>query len=210
MTDLAAESLSNLILKWRDRINELRRAADLNALMEAAEAAADELELRAGECLDPVGIEALKAARRFTYNASADCWPGWVVPKSWPNPHILERALKLAERSVRLVQKLGLGGLQEGTGVWLCGAHEFALERYSKAHTKFILAREYYIAAQAPGLTLLTEGYIAILCEIAGAQVPRWPANLDEVCARISTGAFEDGPEWIEQLHTARQAFTWS
>src|SRR5215472_395138 len=135
--DPVAEPLPDLVSKLQNRINELRRAGDLALLLVAAETAADEIERRAGECSDHAAREALRAVKRFTYNASADCWPGWSVPKSSPDTHVLERALRLAERSAGLVKRLGLGPLQEGTGVWLCGAHELALGRHQDAHRAF-------------------------------------------------------------------------
>jgi len=208
MKDSLAESLPDLVSKWQDRINEFRRAGDPVRLLSAAEAGVDEIGRRARECLDHTDREALRAVKRFTYNASADCWPGWSAPKTPSDPQVLERALGLAERSAELVKKLGLGPLQEGTGAWLCGAHELALGRYTKAYGNFTLARQRFLTAQAQGLALLAEGYLAILCRIAGEQVPAWPEDLDRVCARISAGAFEDGAAWIEQLRTAHQAFT--
>jgi hypothetical protein len=208
MTDSAAESLPDLVSKWRERIKELRRAGDPVDLLAAAEAAADEIEHRVGECCDDAGREALTAVKRFTFNASADCWPGWSVPAEPPDSQVLVRALELAKRSTGLVRKLGLGRVQEGTGVWLSGAHQLALGRYTDAYSDFTLAREHYIAAPAPGLALLTEGYIAIVCQIAADQVPACAEDLDQVCARISAGGFEDGAEWIEQLRTARKALT--
>lgn len=208
MMDSVVEPLPDLVLKLQDHIAELRRAGDLALLLLAAEDAAEEIERRVGEGLDHAAREALRAVKRFTYNASADCWPGWGVPKSPPNTQVLERALRLAERSAGLVRKLGLGPLQEGTGVWLCGAHELALGRHQEAHRAFSLAREHYIAAEAPGLALLAEGYITIVCEVAGDQIPVWESDLDLVCGRISAGGFEDGVEWIEQLRTALQVFT--
>jgi hypothetical protein len=140
--------------------------------------------------------EALIAVKRFTYNAAADCWPGWSVPTTAPDPRILAMGLNVARRSRGLVMRLGLGPIQEGTGTWLVGAFELALGRYAPARETFAHARESYIAAKAPGLALLTEGYLALV-----------HGDVEAVCARIAVGGFEDGPEWIEQLRTAAQVF---
>ena len=207
MTDASAESLTELVTKSRGRIAELRHAGDPIALLAAAEAGADEIERRAGEDWNDAGREALMAVKRFTYNAAADCWPGWGVPDKPVDARILERALELAKRSAVLVNKLGLGRLQEGTGTWLCGAFELALGRHAEACSALVLAREHWIAAEAPGLAMLAEGYIALVCQVARHQVPAW-GDLDQVCARIAAGCFEDGAEWIEQLRTARKVFT--
>jgi hypothetical protein len=211
MTDGSAESLTDLVTKLQALIAERRRAGDLVALLATAEAAADEIERRAGGVRNDAGREAMTAARRFTFNAAADCWPAWSVSDRPPDTQILVRALELAKRSVFLVNKLGLGHLQEGTGTWLSGAFELALGRHAEAYSAFALAREHYMAAKAPGLVMLTEGYIALVCQIARDGVPACRESLDEVCARIASGGFEDGTEWIEQLRTARKVFLgWS
>jgi len=207
MTDAAAESLTDLVAKLQERIAELRRAGDAMGLLTTAEAAANEIERRAGGVRNDAERAALTAVRRFTFNAAADCWPGWSVPDRPADARILERALGLAKRSATLVCKLGLGRLQAGTGTWLSGAFELALGRYSEAYSAFVLAREHYLAANAPGLAMLAEGYIALVCRIAGHEVPAWGEDLDQVCAKIADGGFEDGAAWIEQLRTARNVF---
>lgn len=207
MPDSSAESLTDLVARIQGRITQLRRAGDPVALLATAEAAAEEIERRAGEGCNDAERQALTAVRRFTFNAAADCWPGWSVPDRPPDARILVRALELAKRSATLVNKLGLGRLQEGTGTWLCGAFELAIGRHTEAYRAFVLAREHYVAAHAPGLVMLTEGYIALVCQIARHQVPAWREDLDQVCARIATGGFEDGAAWIEQLRTARNVF---
>jgi hypothetical protein len=192
------DSLSDLVTSAQQRVKELRKSesGDLAALLAAAEAAADAIERRVGEGSTDLEREALIAVKRFTYNAAADCWPGWSEPAAAPDPQILAAGLKLAQRSHGLVVKLGLGPIQEGTGTWLVGAFELALSRYEEAREAFAHARESYIAAKAPGLVLLTEGYLAIV-----------HGDVEAVCARIAVGGFEDGPEWIEQLRTAAKVF---
>jgi hypothetical protein len=151
--------------------------------------------------------QALTAVRRFTYNAAADCWPGWSVPDKPPERRNLLVALELAQRSARLVKKLGLGSLQEGTGIWLCGAFDLALGKHADASSAFGAARRHYIAAKAPGLVLLMEGYIAIVRQITGHQGPADGEDLHQITARLAAGAFEDGAAWIEQLRTALKVF---
>lgn len=207
MTDAESEALTALVAKLQQSVTEARRAGDSTTLLATTEAAATEIERRAGEGHSPVEREALIAARRFTFNAAADCWPGWSTPETPPDTQVLLRALELAKRSLGLVNRLGLGRVPEGTGTWLVGALELALGRHGAAYSAFTLAREHYMMAKAPGLVLLTEGYIALLCQIAGPRIPPWGEDLEQVCARIAAGGFEDGASWIEQLHTARSVF---
>ena len=207
MSEKAAESLHDLVARSQERIRELRRAGDLVALLAAATAAADEIEHRIGEGRSDAEREALLAVKRFSFNAAADCWPGWSVSDIPPDTQNLLIALELARRSARITKQLDLGPIQEGTGAWLCGAFELALGRYTEAADTFAVAHQHYIAAPAPGLALLVEGYKAILRQVAGHQVPAGGEDLDQINARIAAGDFEDGAEWIEQLQTAQRVF---
>lgn len=191
-----SDSLTALVISSQERVKELRRSGDLAALLAAAQSAANAIESRVGDSATDLDRESLIAVKRFTYNAAADCWPGWSVPTMAPDPQILAAGLNMAQRSSRLVRKLGLGPIQEGTGTWLVGAFELALGRYAEARESFTQARESYLAGKAPGLVLLTEGYMAIV-----------DGDVESVCARIAAGGFEDGSEWIEQLRTAAKVF---
>ena len=82
--------------------------------------------------------------------------------------------------------------------MWLVGAFELALNKRAEASSTFTAARDLFLAAKAPGLALLTEGYLVIA---------RGGEELDSVCARIAAGGFEDGAEWVEQLRTAKKVF---
>ena len=207
MSEKAAESLHDLVARSQERIRELRRAGDLVALLAAATEATDEIERRIGEGRSDAEREALLAVKRFSFNAAADCWPGWSVSDTPLDTQNLLIALELTRRSARIAKQLGLGPIQEGTGAWLCGAFELALGRYTEASDTFADARQSYIAAPAPGLALLVEGYMAILCQVAGHQVPAGGEDIDQINARIAAGDFEDGAEWIEQLQTAQRVF---
>ena len=194
------ESLSDLVASSRARIAELRKSGDLGALVSAAEVAADAIERRVvvGAALSDADQQALLAVKRFTYNAAADCWPGWSVSDEAADPRHLEAAFVLAQRSLGLVRRLALGPLQEGTGLWLVGAFELALGKRAEASATFATARDLFRVAKASGLALLTEGYVVIA---SGGE------DLEGVCARIAAGGFEDGAEWVEQLRTASKVF---
>jgi hypothetical protein len=207
VTDTTAASLPDVAEKLEKHINELRRAGDHPTLIASANAAADEIMRRIGEnSVNAVEREALIRVKRFTFNAAADCWPGWGESHALADTQTLLGALTLAQRSAELVTKLGLGKLQDGTGTWLIGAFQLALGRYTEAARVFDRAHEHYLAAKAPGLVLLTEGYAAIVREAAGAPMPG-ADDLDHVCAKIAAGSFEDGAEWIDQLRTASKVF---
>ncbi|MDH2383784.1 hypothetical protein [Bradyrhizobium sp. CER78] len=186
------------------RVKALRGTGDDAALLAAARDAADEIERHPGSP-DSDRTEALKVAQRLTFNAAADCWPGWSVSDRPIDPDHLLAARELAERSLRLVERLELGPMRVATGIWLVGAFDLALGRYDEASRLFGDARGQYGAANAPGLVLLVDGYSAIVRHVgkrtAGGN------DLDQVCARIAAGGFKDGDEWIAQLRTALEVF---
>ena len=207
MARTSAEPLGDQVSMLLERVKELRRAGDFGVLVAAARDAADEIERRVGEHWGDSEREAMAVVRRFTFNAAADVWPGWSVTDKAPDTRNLLAAQELALRSVRLTKLLGLGLVQQATGIWLCGAFDLALGRYAEALSIFVDARDRYIAAEAPGLVLLMEGYIAIVRQISGEQIQVDAQSLDKVTANIAAAGFEDGAEWIEQLHTALKVF---
>ncbi|WP_420968986.1 hypothetical protein [Bradyrhizobium sp. B120] len=199
-----AETLAELAGQLEARVKALRGVGDDTALLAAARDAADQIERRRGT-QDGNEREALMMAQRWTYNAAADCWPGWSVSDKPIDQDNLLAARELAERSLALVRGLGLAPLREATGVWMVGAFDLALGRYDDASRLFRDARQLYVAASAPGLVLLVDGYAAIVRRI-GKQ-PADGNDLDQVCARIAAGGFKDGDEWIAQLRTALEVF---
>ncbi|WP_375776927.1 hypothetical protein ACE103_36380 [Bradyrhizobium sp. ma5] len=186
------------------QVKALRGTGDDTALLAAARDAADQIERHRG-AQDGDAREALMMVQRWTFNAAADCWPGWSVSDKPINQDNLLAARELAERSLRLVEKLELGPLRVATGIWLVGAFDLALGRYDDASQLFGDARGQYGAANAPGLVLLVDGYAAIVRQV-GKRAAEGD-DLDQVCTRIAAGGFKDGDEWIAQLRTALEVF---
>ncbi|QOZ31529.1 hypothetical protein [Bradyrhizobium sp. CCBAU 53421] len=199
-----ADTLAALAGQLETRVKALRSAGDDAALLAAARDAADQIERRRG-AQDDDERDALKIVQRMTFNAAADCWPGWSVSGMPVKSDHLLAARELAERSLDLVQELGFGPLRLGTGAWLVGAFDLALGRYLEAIDIFRGVRRHYVDASAPGLVLLTDGYIAIAQQLARGQASG--EDFDQVCKRIAAGRFEHGDEWIAQLRTALHAF---
>jgi len=199
-----ADTLAELADQLEQRVKDLRGGRDDAALLAAARDAADQIERRRG-VLDGDTHEAFLMVQRMTFNAAADCWPGWGVSDKPIRPDILLAARDLAERSLDLVQELGFGPLRLGTGAWLVGAFDLALGRHLEAIDIFRGARQNYVDASAPGLVLLTDGYVAIARQLAGDQAGG--EELDHVCKSIAAGGFEDGDEWIAQLRMASDVF---
>jgi hypothetical protein len=200
--------LPDLVSELEKHVNEVRRTGSTAAILAAANAAADAIGQRVGVCLNDAERAALTAVRRFTFNAAADCWPGWSVAGPAVDASSLLAGLQLAQRSAALAESLALGSLKEGTAIWLSGAFELALRRLTDASSSFARARQCYITAPAPGLVLLMDGYLTIVQRLAANASQANAENFEQVCARIAAGGFEDGPAWIEQLRTALRVFT--
>jgi len=203
-----SQSLTDIVAKLGDRVKALRKEADLAALLAAARDGADEVERRLGDVKDnEEQREALMAVQRWTYNAAADCWPGWSVPSQPSDPRMLAEARKLAQYSSDIVERLDLGRQRQGNGIWLIGAFDLALARYEDASHHFAVARAHYLAADAPLSVLLAEGYLAIVQQMDKGGVSGQSAALDQVCDRISAGDFKEGAAMIAQLRTPLPAF---
>lgn len=204
-----SESLPDTVAKLEQRVKDLRKADDKAALLAAAREAADEVERRIdGTYPDESQRNALMAVQRLTYNAAADCWPGWSIPTGPSDPRMLMAARELAQRSSDIVDRLGVGRLRQGNGRWLCGAFDLALGRYEDASRAFAVAHEHYVAADAPSPALLMEGYLAIVQQISKGGTSGEGSALDQICARIAASGFKEGAAWVAQLRTALAAFT--
>jgi len=203
----SAKLLPDLVSELEKHVNEVRREGSPAAILAAANAAADAIGQRVGVCSNDAERAALIAVKRFTFNAAADCWPGWSVTGPAVDASSLLAALQLAQRSAALVERLALGSLREGTATWLSGAFELALRRLTDASSSFARARQCYITAAAPGLVLLMDGYLAIVQRVGANASQADVENFEQVCAKIEAGGFEDGPFWIEQLRTALKVF---
>jgi hypothetical protein len=204
-----SESLADTVAKLEQRVKELRKAQDKGALLAAAREAADEVERRiVGTSLDESQRNALMAVQRLTYNAAADCWPGWSVPSEPADPQVLVDARELAQRSSDIVERLDVGRLRQGNGTWLCGAFDLALGKYDEASRAFAVANEHYVAADAPSPALLMEGYLAIVQQLSKGGAAGQGSALDQVCARITASEFKESAAWVAQLRTALAAFS--
>jgi hypothetical protein len=145
-----SDSLTDIVAKLGEQVKALRKEGDLAALLAAARQAADEVERRIGEVNGSEEQRELMAVQRWTYNAAADCWPGWSLPSEPSDPRLLVAARELAQRSSDIVGRLNVGQQRQGTGIWLCGAFDLALGKYEDASRQFAVAHEYYVAADAP------------------------------------------------------------
>ncbi|KAK4062794.1 uncharacterized protein Triagg1_9664 [Trichoderma aggressivum f. europaeum] len=217
MTDITAHhavasTLGEQVASWEARVKDARRKGDPCQTTAIAAAAADAIEHQVKVLANPTQDEtrALKAVQRFTYNASADAWPGWqqVEDGSLDRPTLVA-AKRLAIHSAELVDTLQLGAVHQGTGAWLVAAFDLALGRLEDALAGFSISTQRYRAANAPGLVLLAQGYSAIAKGLLNQHSREAiTKDLGAIFAQISSGGYEDGTEWIQQLETALGVFS--
>lgn len=201
------ESLPDLSSKLVAHVREARRGGDSAFILAAAKAAADMIEKRAGACSTQEQRAALGLVQRFTYNAAADCWPGWSAAVPEIDERTVAGGLEMARRSASLAVRLGLGQGQQATAMWLIGAFELAFGRYAAATSLFSTSQQYFIAAGATGPALLAEGYIAVVERLTSAP-DLDESNLEGIYKKIAAGGFEEGTAWIDQLRTALKVFS--
>jgi hypothetical protein len=204
------EPLAHLAATQEQAVDQVRKGGRPSDIIASAGRAADTIQGRVDAPSSETSgeeREALIAVKRFLFNAAADCWPGWSADSTRGSDAELEAAMELARRSADLVDRLGLGLLEEGTALWLIGAFELALRRFDGALASFSRAEALYEQAGASGLALLVRGYAAITCEAAGRSPPPGASTLAETLAAIAARNLEDGEEFSDQLVTARRIF---
>ncbi|HEX5281937.1 MAG TPA: hypothetical protein VFW28_17785 [Micropepsaceae bacterium] len=202
--------LTLLATEQEKLVNDARKSGRIAEIIAAAEHAADAIEYRVPNTQTEISgdeREALKSVKRFLYNAAADCWPGWSLDSARGSDAELGAALLLARRSASLVDRLGLGPMQEGTAKWLVGAFELALGRIDNALELFAQAEGLYERAGAPGLMLLARGYGAITREASRRLPEQGPGSLAEVLTALASSNLEHGKFFSEQLVMAHRVF---
>jgi hypothetical protein len=206
--------LTSFAARLEKQVKTARAAGDVAATLVVAKAAAEQIEQRVGAewktaiyTLTEPECVALLAVKRWTFNAAADCWPGWQLNGLDLSREQLAAAREVARYSSHLVETLSVGPLHEGTAYWLIGAFELALGRFDEALALFSKSHQRYVIVPAPDLALLVEGYVAITYQVAQRPLPSTAKTLDQSMAAISGGGFENGAEWVVQLRTALQVF---
>jgi hypothetical protein len=152
---------------------------------------------------DPERAAELKGkARAIAYNLSSSTWPGWAEPDITLTPADIAVGLDAARACLRLSTELGEGDLRLSRANWLIGAHRLATHDLEGARAAFELTAIYAEAADATPDLLLARAYTALIDVLAGDD----PAGLEAIEAELA--AVEDGPDFVQQVETARRVFT--
>jgi hypothetical protein len=147
-------------------------------------------------------------ARAITFNAAANCWPGWddegVTIEDW---HIAA-GLSLAGLCLMLSRDLGLGAKAEGTAQWLVGALELALGDVASARATFAEAEQSNAALgdEAPQ-RLMAQGYHALADKCAAPDSHECARALQQALERLRAAGPEHGQFFADQIETAQRVF---
>jgi hypothetical protein len=149
------------------------------------------------------------AARSLSFNAAANCWPGWGDDGIVLDAADVREGLELATLSLTLVHKLELAGQPLGTAFWLVGALQLALDRIEASLSSFAKARAAYAAGDLPLQVMLVDGY-RIIAERRSAPA----GSADRELARVVDGLRAEGSKaalgFADQLNAAaRHLASW-
>jgi hypothetical protein len=152
---------------------------------------------------DPEQAAELKRkARVMAYNLASCTWPGWGEPDIPLTLADMAVGLDAARACLRLATELGEGDLRLARANWMIGAHLLATRDMESARAAFELAAIYAEAAEASADLLLARAFTALIDVLAGDD----PASLEAIEAELA--AVEDGPDFVQQVETARRVFT--
>ena len=142
------------------------------------------------------------AAKALAFNVAANCWPGWGDEGVSIDDAHIEEAIPLAELSTKLVEELGLGPQQLGTGFWLVGALHLAAGRRSAALSAFETSHRAFAANGDTLETQLVDGYVAIA---NGASEEGAAPRLHGVVSALKQAGSDKAKFFRAELETAER-----
>lgn len=145
--------------------------------------------------------------RAIAYNAAANCWPGWGDPVEINSSDIAE-GLKLAERSLALVEEISRGDKAIGAALWLVGALQMAAGQLSVATAQFLRSEEAFHAAQLPVQAAMAQGYAALADKILRESDPGGAEALAAIIQSLRGLESREGQFFADQLVTADRIFS--
>ncbi len=148
----------------------------------------------------------LTAARKLSYNASSNLWPGWADEAVNPTLSDLHAALDLARVHHRLVLEECLDSESVGHAHWLLGAQRLALGQEQVAHHAFDSAKAAYKAAGHLACEGMAEGFQALSLQLMGTMATEGQRRFDAAIVFLQSLG-DDGDFFADQLQTARRIF---
>ena len=159
--------------------------------------------------LDPELAATLRrSARTMSFNAAANCWPGWDDEGVTIDQLQVEAALSLAGLCRELALDLELGPKAEGTAHWLIGALELALGRFTAARAGFQEAERSYsaLSKEAPQ-KLMAKAYDALAAKYESPKSNAAIGALSDALESLRASAKDEAQFFAEQITTAERVF---
>lgn len=145
-------------------------------------------------------------AHAMSFNAAANCWPGWGDEGITIEDGHVEAARSLAGLCLVLAKELELGPKGLGTAHWMIGALELALGHFAMARAAFEEAQRSYsnLGEEAPQ-ALMAKGYGALAANCSEDSSVETIAALKTAIERLRALKCEDGQFFADQIERAEQ-----
>ena len=150
-----------------------------------------------------------KRAHAMSFNAAANCWPGWGDEGVTIEDGDAEAARSLAGLCLALAEELELGPKGVGTAHWLIGALDLALGRFEQARAAFQEAQRAYsnLGEEAPQ-TLMAKGYDALARNRREDSSDETISALKASVERLRATGTKDGQFFADQIERAEQVLS--
>lgn len=155
---------------------------------------------------DALRTELRTAARKLSYNVSANLWPGWADEAVQPTSSDLQSALDLARVHYRLVLEDRLDAESIGNARWLVGAQRLALSQEQAAHDTFETAKAAYHDSGKPASAWMAEGFLALSLQLMGTKATEGNRRFEAALVELKQLG-DDGEFFVDQLQAARGVF---
>jgi hypothetical protein len=142
-------------------------------------------------------------AKIITYNAGANCWPGWGDAGVEISPAHIHAGLRLAYINRDLAREWQLGPVAEANGTWLVGALQLAAGKSLEAVANFRETQKLAESAGKTDLALMAAGYCALARKATPITASQGAKELASALTRLREHGSQDTQFFAEQIVTA-------
>ncbi len=142
-------------------------------------------------------------AKMITFNAGANCWPGWGDEGVEIASAHIQAGLKLAQINRDLARELKLGPEPEANGTWLIGALKLAAGEPAAALADFHEAKRLAESGGKTDVALMATGYCALARKAAPATATNGAKELELALTRLREQGSKEAKFFAEQIVTA-------
>jgi hypothetical protein len=182
---------------------------DVTGMIRVANAGLDFCLAQARDAENPAEARDFRQiAKAITYNAGANCWPGWGDEGVEIAPQHVEAGQRLAETNRDLTRELQLGPGPMANATWLIGALKLAAGEPGAALAEFQEARRLADEAGKIDLALMAAGYGALARKMAPETASQGAEELGLALARLRESGSQDAKFFADQITAAEKIFS--